>query len=237
MAETVKVLSDQGIPATIVLVGVAESVTGLIDEHASTERNLTQVPMPRMTLSERHEIISRGLARVEMSIADEAAQRISLLSQGLAQFVHLLAQRAAIIALNDQRDGVTLDDVSAAIKVALIDLHISVSSAYYDAVKSNRDTLYPDVVLACALVAGDERGFFTAKALVEPMTRLEGRQMAIPAFGPHLDRLAGERGPILRKDGERRRFRYRFINPLMQPYVLMKGLQDGRIRDSDLSGQ
>jgi hypothetical protein len=234
MAETIKVLSDQGVDVTLTLVGVAESVTELISEHASTERNLIQVPMPRMASKERLQIIERGLQPADMTAAPAAARQISLMSQGLPQFVHLLGQRAALVALADDRTEVTVGDVKVAIDIALQDTHASVSSAYYHAVRSNRETLYPSVLLACALAVPDDRGFFTAKSVAEPLSRIKQTTYDIPAFGPHLDRLASERGPVLHKDGEKRRFRYRFVNPLMQPYVLMKGLTDGSIGFLDL---
>lgn len=234
-AETIKVLSDQGVNATIVLVGVAESVTELISEHQSTERNLIQVPMPRMTVAERREIIEQGLKRAEMTIDSAAESRIVLLSQGLAQFVHLLAQRAALIALSRSETHVDVDHVTKAIEIALQDTHASVQSGYYTAVKSNQVTLYPAVLLACALAEADERGFFSAKALVDPISKITGKDLSIPAFGPHLDRLSSTRGPVLLKEGEKRSFRYRFVNPLMQPFVLMRGVTDQMVDFAQIS--
>jgi hypothetical protein len=35
-----------------------------------------------------------------------------------------------------------------------------------------------------------------------------------------------QRGGVLEKNGTSRRFRFRFDNPLLQPYVIMKGLAD-----------
>ncbi len=34
---------------------------------------------------------------------------------------------------------------------------------------------------------------------------------------------------MLQKKGSTRRFRYRFVNPLLQPYVIMKGLSEDLI--------
>ena len=47
-ADTIKSLSDQGVPATVILVGVADSVDQLIDEHPSVERSVAQIHMPAM---------------------------------------------------------------------------------------------------------------------------------------------------------------------------------------------
>jgi len=43
------------------------------------------------------------------------------------------------------------------------------------------------------------------------------------------------RGRILHKEGEKRKFRFRFRNPLMQPLIIMKGLSEGRISKYTLS--
>jgi hypothetical protein len=52
----------------------------------------------------------------------------------------------------------------------------------------------------------------------------------IPAFSRHLkDFCEKKRGAILQKSGTARRYRFRFVNPLMQPYVVMHGLSAGLI--------
>jgi len=235
LAETMKVLSDQGIDATVVLAGVAENIVDLIGQHASTERSLTQVPMPRMTIEEREAIIENGLTPAGMTIDAVARHRIVTLSQGLAHFVHLLAQRAALLALLDNRTNVKLADVSKAIDTSIADTQVSVSSNYEAAVKSNRKSLYPDLVLACAMISPDEHGYFTAKALVGPLTTVTGEAMTISQFGPHLKELATSRG-LLHRDGDKRKYRYRFRNPLVQPYVLMRGVKESRIDHTDVLG-
>jgi hypothetical protein len=71
------------------------------------------------------------------------------------------------------------------------------------------------------------------------MARVMRHKYEIAAFSRHLndDFCAKERGPILEKRGYRRRYRFRFLNPLMQPYVLMKGIADGILTEElwDLS--
>ncbi len=42
-----------------------------------------------------------------------------------------------------------------------------------------------------------------------------------------------DRGPVLEKSGTARRFRFRFVNPLLQPYVIMKGIAKKMV-DQDL---
>ena len=51
----------------------------------------------------------------------------------------------------------------------------------------------------------------------------------------HLDKFSQEeRGPVLKKEGQTRKFQYGFVEPMMQPYVLMKGLAEGKIIEEQL---
>src|SRR2546428_144579 len=65
-ADTIKTLSDHAVPSTVVLVGVADSVEQLVEEHQSVSRALVQIQMPRMTPQEIGTIIDSGLNRLEM---------------------------------------------------------------------------------------------------------------------------------------------------------------------------
>jgi hypothetical protein len=101
-----------------------------------------------------------------------------------------------------------------------------------------RENLYAQVLLACALARCDDLGYFAAADVRKPMSRIMGRSYEIPAFSRHLnDFCEATRGPILTKIGTRRRFRFRFITPLMQPYVIMKGLGSGLIQWPSLTGE
>lgn len=52
--------------------------------------------------------------------------------------------------------------------------------------------------------------------------------MEITNFSTNLSNLcADDRGPALVKSGERKRYQYRFSNPLVQPLTIMQGINDG----------
>jgi len=80
-ADTIKMLSDHAVGATILLVGVADSVEQLIQGHQSVERALVQIRMPRMSEGEIIRIIRLGLKRLGMSITSVAEQRIAKLDE------------------------------------------------------------------------------------------------------------------------------------------------------------
>ena len=51
--------------------------------------------------------------------------------------------------------------------------------------------------------------------------------MTIANFQNHLKKFASEeRGRILLRRGKERAYKFRFRDPMMQPYVIMKGVED-----------
>ena len=230
-ADTIKTLSDYSVPATIVLVGVADTVDELIREHLSIERALVQVRMPRMSPQELNEIVNTGLSSVGMSIAPDALVYISTLSQGLPHYTHLLGLHSAREAIDSGRTSVTRPHVEGAIADAIDKAQETIRATYHKATMSpRRENLYRQVLLASALARADDFGYFAAADVREPMTRIMGRPFEIPAFSRHLNDLCEQlRGPVLHKIGSAHRFRFRFLNPLMQPFVIMNGLSSGMI--------
>lgn len=234
MADTIKMLSDQSAPVTLVIVGVADSVHDLIAEHQSIERALVQVPMPRMTKSELSDIVRNGLSRLDMDAAPDAADEICTLSRGLPYYTHLLALQACRAALDAGNKSLAGEHVEVAIRKALEKSQQSIQNAYYTATKSpRRENLFREVLLACALARTDDYGFFTAAAVRHSLNRFMRRSFDIANFARHLKEFSGDRrGAILVRIGESHRVRFRFSNPLMQPFVTMTGVADGLIERS-----
>jgi hypothetical protein len=48
--------------------------------------------------------------------------------------------------------------------------------------------------------------------------------------------MSDERGPILIRRGTERQYRYRFSDPMMQPYILMRGMREGIIPEISSPG-
>ena len=93
--------------------------------------------------------------------------------------------------------------------------------------------MYKQVLLACALAVSDEIGSFAAVDVREPLSRIMGRRYEIPAFSQHLNAFSeSSRGPVLQRMGSSRRFRFRFVNPLMQPFVIIEGIKKALIVES-----
>jgi hypothetical protein len=222
--DTIKVLSDRAAPATLVLVGVADTVDELIREHRSVERALVQVRMPRMAREELAEVARRGIDSAQMTIQDPAVNRVTALSQGLPHFTHLLTQLAAQAALGERQADVGPPEVDFAVERAIQRAQHSVTEAYMRAEQAG------PTLLAAALADEDEFGFFTA---AEVETRL-GDSSDEEGLTAELDRLAGELDVLQPRDAAGGR-RYRFVNPLLPPYVVMRGLAAGDVKADELS--
>jgi Cdc6-like AAA superfamily ATPase len=236
MADTIKTLSDNIVPATLVLVGVADSVEQLIAEHRSVERALVQIPMPRMSRQELHQVIEKGLDRLGMRIEEEANKSIAILTQGLPHYAHLIGLHSARAALEARTLTVSMPYVEHAIRQAVGDVQHSIRSAYSRAVSSNQsDNIFSHVLLACALARTDSLGYFTASDVCEPLTQVTGKPYETPGFHRHVKQFCtAQRASVLSAKGEARKRRYRFGNPLMQPYIIMQGLIDKRIDSKTL---
>lgn len=228
-SDTIKTLSDYSVSSTIILVGVAQNIDELIKEHQSVERSLRQILMPRMDIDELEEIVTKANDELGMTIDSNALELVVVLSHGLPHYTHLLGKASSEVAVREGRKNLTLDDVRAGISAAIDDTQQSIRSMYHAATTSARkDTLFAQVLLACALVDVDELGYFTSPDVRGPLSDIMGKPYDIPNYSQHLDKFSSDaRGNVLEKKGTRRRFRFRFANPLLQPFVIMRGLNEG----------
>jgi len=230
-ADTIKTLSDYAVQATVVLVGVADAVEDLIEGHESVLRNLVQIPVPRMSEEELRRIITDRLPKLGMTIAEDALAKICALSRGLPHYAHLIGQHAAWRAIEDGQVEIAEFQVGAAMKNAIKNSQHTVRSAYHRATMSpRRKNLYAQVLLACALAPCDEFGYFAAADVRAPLSAIMNKDYEIAAFARHLKTFCGEaKGAILQEIGDKYHRRYRFRNPLMQPYIIIRGIADGVI--------
>jgi Cdc6-like AAA superfamily ATPase len=233
IADTIKSLSDHAVAATILLVGVGDSVEELIEGHRSVERALVQVHMPRMSREEIGEIIANGLTRLGLGITTAVRERIVQLSQGLPHYTHLLCLHACRECMDRSRTEIGEECLEGAIQKSLSRAQQSVRTQYHVATMSPRkDHLYNEVLLACALAGCDELGYFAATDVRQPLRDITAKSYEIPAYSRHMNEFCSDkRGSVLEKTGNTRRFRFRFTDPLLQPYVVMMGYAAGRLKN------
>jgi Cdc6-like AAA superfamily ATPase len=236
ISDTLKFLSDRAVPATVVLVGVSDDVESLIANHRSLERCLRQIPMPRMSHKELEVIVEQGLNQVAMTIEKPALRDISKLSRGLPHYVHLLGLHSGRAALDKKKLTVSDEQVQLAIGEAIGKAQSSIQSDYSKAISSSRrDARYKEVLLACALAETDDLGWFYPRHVREPLAKILNRPCKIEAFARHLHAFCeDDHGSVLVSDKRSVRPRFRFDNPLLQPYILIRGLSQQLITKKHL---
>jgi uncharacterized protein YejL (UPF0352 family) len=237
LTDTIKSVSDHTVNTTLVLVAVGDTVDDLIAEHESVERSLIQVPMRRMSPHEAEEILTKSTDVTRISFQDDARKFIVTLSQGLPHYTHLLGLHAVRAAVDDQSWVIKESHVEQALTQAIGASQQSLQRAYHSATSSPRkDNLFAQVLLACALAPVDDLGYFAAADVRNPMSKIMGRQYEIASYSQHLNGFCEEvRGTVLQRIGQARRYRFRFRNPLIQPFVVMNGLSKKIITKDDLT--
>lgn len=233
MSETIKHLSNAPIAGIIILVGVASSVASLIAEHASLSRALVQIEMPRMDHSELRELVTSRIQRTPLKITDDAVWRIAYLASGLPFYAHAIGQAAALLAIKCRQLKIDDKIVRDAIPDCFNDLDQTLIDSYVKAtVTTRKGNIFKEVVAACALAEQDDLGRFSAASVEKVLSEIVQKEMKAPAFSFHLNELCGvERGLVLEKAGTRSHFRFRFVEPMMQPFVIIKSLSDSVIDD------
>ena len=217
---------------TIILVGVAESIIKLVSDHESIHRNLVQVPMHRMSNEEIREVILSRIRKLRMKITDDAVWRITYFSGGLPFYAHSLGKYSALKAI--ERNALTIDEDTVRLSLAdcINDVDHTIQASYTRATEKiyRKDNIFRQVLAACALTETNALGEFAANAVERPLSMIMGSQYKVSAFSFHLTEMTKtERGKVLRKTGERRTFQYHFSEPAMQPYVIMRALEENII--------
>ena len=231
-ANFLKSLHDNIINVTIVLIGVADNVEELIDNHRSLRRVLSLVKLERMNILDLNEILDRRLQLTPLNLSGEARSAMIGLSCGLPYYVQTLGKFAAQNAIRDRRTRVHLEDVKAAIDKFIIESGESFGEAYQRATESKQaGNIFEEMMLACALASSDKGGFFkpleVAKALNIIIT---DKTRACFQIQRYLFLFTSEkRGRVLIRQGMETEYRYRFSDATMQPFIIMRAIKEGRI--------
>lgn len=224
MADTIQTLGDPTVHTTLVLVGVADDVHTLIGAHSPAA--LIPIHIPRMNREELTEVFLGALRQSGMTAESAVVERIATLAQGLPHYTHLLGQGMVHAASLENQTHLTVAHLDASVAVALRQASESVRQAYEQSIVRARRGIYPEILLAAVLSPRDAHGTFSVTAVRDTLERIVRREVRgltnqIAALTEH------GRGGALQKLGVGKSARFRFVNPLLEPYVLMRGLEQG----------
>jgi len=195
---------------------------------------LSLLPIAGRSKKELTEIAVQGFGRANMSISMDVARKAAVLAQGLPHYMHLISLYAGFSAVDGGSSEVTREHLRQALSRGVNDANQSIRAAYHQATTSTRrHHLYREVLLACALARVDDLGYFSAPDVRDPLAKVASRRYEIPSFTRHLNDFCGDaRGSVLQKGGTERRYRFRFIDPLLKPYVVLRALSEQKIDET-----
>ena len=193
-----------------------------------------------MSPAEVAEIVAGGFDTLEkrtgikIELTRPVVPYIVQMAQGFPYYAHLLAGSAGELALRDGSWRIDQKALVSALSKALDEAQQSIRASYTEAVDSTMKTAqFSETLLACALANVNELGFFAPVDVCDPISQLLGSRKETSNFVHRLHRFADDPSWILETRGEGRKMRYRFTNPLIKPFVVIKGVRDGLLDVED----
>lgn len=224
-ADLIKKLSDNESPATLMLVGIAESIDELLVAHESAQRSIVEIKVERLTDSEIREIVDAGMDALGLEIERPTADQIVTFSARFPYYTHLLCEGAVRALLNRCAANATLP-----LRVGATDLAVSIGYAIRNAQRS----IVQSYDAAVRSIQGTPRFKYCLYAIAswpqEPVPygeicRWVGRLQQVPGgevnVSHQLKRLDAI-GVIQRVAPGY----YTFRNPMLKAYVILKARAD-----------
>jgi hypothetical protein len=232
-ANLLKSLHDHAINVTVLLIGVAEDVEGLLINHQSLRRVLCLVKLERMNTIDLNDILDSRLRLTPLKLSDDAHSEIVALSCGLPYYVQILGGFATQNAIRDRRIQVQIKDVNAAIDNFLIESGQSFAADYRRATSSRQtNNIFHEVILASALAHSDASGIFRPFEVIKVLNLIDpGKVQRHSHVQQYLAQFVSDRrGKILTRRGIKGDYQYRFSDALMQPFIVMRAIKDDSLR-------
>jgi hypothetical protein len=114
LADTIKQLSDRGLPLVFMVVGVSESLEEILGQHPSIQRNLVSVHLPLLSTENIMGLVEKGSRAAGLSYSPELVEMIALVAGGMPYVAQLLGLRVAQIAARRGSTGVGIEALKAA---------------------------------------------------------------------------------------------------------------------------
>lgn len=226
VAELIKNLSDRAARVQLVLAGVASNLQQLIGYIPSIRRNIIGLPMPRLSSEEVRALIRIGEQGAGVSFEDDAIQAIESLSNGSPYLVRLVSHHASMIALDDERLGIELRDVWAALDKVVDESASRIDPRLLAAVEPYLGAQHWSLIHAAARAASTPDGWFTAEDALSLCENCAPDRML-----KELNEitLAG----VLERVAEGANPRYRFREEPLPTYLWMRIARDSHKLDVD----
>jgi len=107
LADTIKQVSDRGLPLLFMIIGVSDSLEQILGQHPSIQRNLVSVPLPLLSADNIMGLVDMGAEAAGLSYSSEVIEAIAIIAGGMPYIAQLLGLRVAQVTT--RRDATTAD--------------------------------------------------------------------------------------------------------------------------------
>ncbi|MFN8586989.1 MAG: ATP-binding protein [Candidatus Eisenbacteria bacterium] len=222
MAQVVTQVAGIAPRATLVVAGCAASAAELVP----SMEGVMPLHLTRMSNEECVETVLRDLRATGLSADDSVVERIATLAVGLPGAVHELVRRTAAAAIAEGGTHLVTAHLAAGVQAALETADPAIVHMYEQSIIRARRGIYPEILLACALSPRDAQGTFAVADARDALQRIVNRE--VRGLTNQIAALTEEgRGAVLAKEGAAKLARYHFVEPMLEPYILLRGLEPG----------
>jgi Cdc6-like AAA superfamily ATPase len=223
-ADLLKNLSDNYGHITVAIVGVGQSISELVGQHESIIRNLRQIEVPQMEPQEIRDIVVPRCGRLGISMDSGVLEDIITLADGFPHYAHLLGRSAARVAIKNGLKRIDQSVFQRAAEAAVEDASETLKDAFATATTTSKPSSYAKILIACGYAQHNERGVFRATDVRDAVLAVFKEETSVPAVVPALGAFtSAERGPVLDTVPVSGRNQYKFRDPLMRPYLKIRG--------------
>ena len=160
LADTIKQVSDRGVPIAFLIVGVSDSLEELFGRHPSIQRSIVPVPLPLLTDEEIESILVQGARASGLVFRPGAIGRIRDMARGVPYVAHLLALHGGNAALDRGSAIVEVADVNVAVALAVEQADPRVAALYDHLTDAGHDPAMARALHGMASGEQDEYGRF-----------------------------------------------------------------------------
>jgi hypothetical protein len=158
LADTIKLLSDRGVPLSLIIVGVSATLEQIIGQHPSIERNIMPIHLPLLTDGEIGDMLRKGGTQAGLTFSETAISIVTGVARGMPYMAQLMGLRMAQAASQRSDDQVHDGDVLKAAQILLRDTSPSVVSTYTSLVARDPDHAMRGALERIANAAQDSWG-------------------------------------------------------------------------------
>jgi hypothetical protein len=228
VAQLLKSSADHGELKVIVAGIPAESERLLLLDDA-TARRTAEIEVPRMTDEELDEVLKNGEKLLDLTFDSDCRATIIRYSDGFPYYTHLLALHASRAAIADGSKFVTANHFSEALGEVLEDADLSLKRAYANAVETSGSVKVRRSIMQA--MASQERTELTFDEIRTPFQQIHPQYLTVASLNgvinPGLSALV-DKHQVLQSRGKKKSIArtYRFANPLMRSYILLKAVRE-----------